>query len=61
MKPKYEQEAKQIKNINNSRTLEQNKSPIMSKEERGKEKRMKREERREKKREDKRNGSSENS
>ena len=59
--PKYQQESKQIKNINDSKTQEQAKPKIMSKNERNKQKKMKREARREKKREDKRNGSSENS
>lgn len=61
IEPKYEQEEKQIKNINDSKTQEQAKPHIMSKKERMMQKRMKREERREKKREDKRNGSSGNS
>lgn len=59
--PKYAQETKQIKNINDSKTQEQAKPHIMSKNERNKLKKMKREERREKKREDKINASSENS
>jgi len=59
--PKYQQEAKQIKNINDSKTQEQANPTLCQKNERNKQKKMKREERREKKREDKRNGSSENS